>query len=651
MKNNLRKSGFVLFFLLHSGFVFAQSDMKDSIFTLPAFVVESKGYKSSDIDSITLEEKKFESLAEILAFHSPIFIKNYGKGTLALTSFRGTSSRHTKILWNNMDINSIGLGVTDLSLVPAALMNKVDIAYGGGSLIHGAGGLGGSIILNNKVDWNKKYDLNISQYYGSFTDYRGNMVVSYGNRKWRGASKIVVSDSKNNFPYLNIAKQDTPTESQVNAKVHLLHLMQDIYYKPNKKNSFKASFWHFDNIRQIPPTLFTTDYSSLLNVSNRLFMEWKRITSAKSIMELRSAYSNDYVHFTEDTLSNIDSEHLGQFWNTQFRWSKQLKKIKLRSGLEYKMEWSLSDGYQEGKYKDASAISYKNRNIANLYLDARINSLKKIEFNMHARQLLINKEFSPFIYSASAEARLIKNDKLNAKTSFVKNFNLPSMYDLYWDNGGNSDLKPEDGWIGETGLATRFLFRKKIEIEGEVTGYISRIKNWILWTPGGGYTWTAENLKEVYRRGFELSFKAKFKIRKLNVESKSIYGYSNATNEIGIGEADLSVGKQLIYVPLHNVQTYVRLKYKKYTLTYENSYTGRRYITTDNTWYMPAFTIGNLVVGKVFEKNKMDVDVKLRVYNIWNRQYQSIPNRPMPGMYYGASIGIRFDKPLKKEQF
>ncbi|NQY66743.1 MAG: hypothetical protein HRT72_03345, partial [Flavobacteriales bacterium] len=97
--------------------VFSQSVFTDSTYSLPVIRVEHVGFKSSEIDSISLVEKKFESLAEVLAAGSPIFIKNYGKGTLALTSFRGTSSRHTKVLWNNFDLNSIGLGVMDLSLI------------------------------------------------------------------------------------------------------------------------------------------------------------------------------------------------------------------------------------------------------------------------------------------------------------------------------------------------------------------------------------------------------------------------------------------------------------------------------------------------------------------------------------------------------
>ena len=72
--------------IMSGGFAVAQTEQSDTIVSLPIFIVEGqKGFKSSKIDSLTLEEKQFESLAEILAFHSPIFIKNYGKGSLALT--------------------------------------------------------------------------------------------------------------------------------------------------------------------------------------------------------------------------------------------------------------------------------------------------------------------------------------------------------------------------------------------------------------------------------------------------------------------------------------------------------------------------------------------------------------------------------------
>ncbi len=633
---------------MSGGFAVAQTEQSDTIVSLPIFIVEGqKGFKSSKIDSLTLEEKQFESLAEILAFHSPIFIKNYGKGSLALTSFRGASSRHTKILWNNFNINSVGLGVTDLSLVPAGLMEDVDIAYGGGSLANGSGGLGGSVLLNNKSSWDEGYDVKYNVFYGSFSDARQNLNISYGNSKIQGSTKVITSNSKNDFSYLNITKQDTPTENQVNGRLDMFHFMQDVYYKPNKKHTFQLSFWGLQNVRQIPPTLYSIESATLLNASNRGFVEWKHFNNPTSFIELKSGYSYDYVNYYGDTLTNIDTKNLGQFWESQFKWNKQLpKKIYLKTGVEYRMEFSLSDSYQEGTFSSMRSEAMKTRNVGNAFADVSIKSLKNFTFNVHARQQFVDNEVSPFIYSGSVEANVIKDQKMNWKASFVQNYNLPSMCDLYWQQGGDSNLVAEEGWMAETGLSSHFNITDDFELETEATGYVSRIENWIQWTPTG-YFWSAENLKEVYRRGFELSAHGKMQFNKIKIEAKSIYSFVKATNEIGIADADSSVGKQLIYVPLHNVQSFLRIRFKKMSLTYENSYTGKRYVYTDNTGYMPAYTIGNSVIGNLFELKKMDLNFKIRVYNIWNRQFQAIQNRPMPGRYYGVSLGVKFGKTKK----
>ncbi|NQY68627.1 MAG: hypothetical protein HRT72_13015 [Flavobacteriales bacterium] len=528
--------------------------------------------------------------------------------------------------------------------------NNVEIAYGGASVKNGTGGLGGSVLLQNKVNWNKKLEVDVNQYYGSFQDTRSNISIRYGNKKIQSAIKVVYSSSLNNFPYLNITKQDMPTENQVNSRVSLYHIMQDLHYKWNKKNTVEGSVWHFKNERQIPPTLNTIDYSGLVNQSSRGYLAWKHINKSNSYFELRSAYSHDYVHFFEDTLSNINSEHLGQSWNSQFNWHQQIKKITVKSGLEHKIEYSLSDGYQDGKYRSASDLNYLKRNITSLFSDFKIRSINKWLINIHIRELLIDEGFSPLIYSLSSENKMLSDDKLNWKASYVKNFNMPSMYDLYWDKGGNSDLVPEEGWIAESGFSSKFILKNNIEVRLEGTAYVSKINNWILWQPIDGYNWSAQNLKEVYREGGELSASIKGDLGKLKYNLNGVYGYVNAVNKSKIGESDASFGKQLIYVPKHNFQSFIRILYKDMSLTYEYSYTGSRFITTDNSWYMPAFGISNIVTGTVLKSKNFKFDIKFRVYNILNAQYQTIPYRPMPGRYYGISLGVYWLKQNKKEE-
>jgi len=103
--------------------------------------------KTEEIDTLVKSELNHLSLADLLSAHTPVFVKDYGKGSLATASFRGTAASHTKVLWNDIEINSPMLGQVDLSLVPNNFYSHAILNYGGSSLENTSGALGGAINL------------------------------------------------------------------------------------------------------------------------------------------------------------------------------------------------------------------------------------------------------------------------------------------------------------------------------------------------------------------------------------------------------------------------------------------------------------------------------------------------------------------------
>ena len=57
---------------------------------------------------------------------------------------------------------------------------------------------------------------------------------------------------------------------------------------------------------------------------------------------------------------------------------------------------------------------------------------------------------SPFLYSMGIEQKFNNNYTLSFNTS--KNFRIPTFNDLYWQPGGNINLKPENSYQFEFDL-------------------------------------------------------------------------------------------------------------------------------------------------------------------------------------------------------
>ena len=98
------------------------------------------GTTKTVLDTHILRESITNSLADILSQNTSIFIKSYGRGTMATASFRGTSPSHTQVLWNGMNINSPMMGQVDFSLIPSYFVDDMSLWHGASSVnVSGSG--------------------------------------------------------------------------------------------------------------------------------------------------------------------------------------------------------------------------------------------------------------------------------------------------------------------------------------------------------------------------------------------------------------------------------------------------------------------------------------------------------------------------------
>jgi outer membrane cobalamin receptor len=88
------------------------------------------GQKVQTIDSLTLAQYQFQNIANLLSQQVPVFVKSYGVNSMASLSFRGASAAQSQVYWNGVPIQNAASGISDVSLLPATLANRVNIVYG-----------------------------------------------------------------------------------------------------------------------------------------------------------------------------------------------------------------------------------------------------------------------------------------------------------------------------------------------------------------------------------------------------------------------------------------------------------------------------------------------------------------------------------------
>ena len=165
------------------------------------------------------------------------------------------------------------------------------------------------------------------------------------------------------------------------------------------------------------------------------------------------------------------------------------------------------------------------------------------------------------------------------------------------------------------------------------------INDLIIWIPKDNF-WSVNNVQKVWSRGVEFQGKTNLKIKKFEFIISESYTYSKSTNRKELDRNDETYQKQLIYTPLHNFSVLIQLLYNKWSIYYSQNYVGKAFTTRDNLHEIPSYSIANININKSFEFDGKLINFQFNIDNIFDKDYQVIDYRPMPGRSFVIKISL-----------
>lgn len=589
----------------------------------------SSGIKTENIDSGILKAYRNNNMADLLAEQSPVFVKNYGSGGLASTSFRGAGAGHTAVIWNGFAIQSPLNGQIDFSLLPVSSADKVALQYGGTGALWGSGAVGGAVLLES-IPWfvkGLKAGLNLAA--GSFGQFRQALNLNWGRGRYAGTLKVFQQQANNDFSYYNTLKAGNPLERQRHAQLNQYSLLQENYIQFNEHQSFNFRYWLQSSSRNFSPTMAQLiSAAGQKDISRRWTLEWKN-TQKKSVWFNRAASFDEKLNYA-DSLNAIDSKN-------SFRTLIAESELKYSLSAHHLIDIGINNTYSKA-ISDGFASTLTQNRIS--FFGAYTLSLLEERFKAtaSARQEWFSRQNTAFTYALGGEYQFTKYFGLRA--SIAKVYRLPTFNDLYWTPGGNPQLLPESGYTEDAGLRVRFISNERTLLSFEPTVFNRTISNWIIWLPGT-YYWTPNNIMEVWSRGLETKSTWVQRMKKLDLKTVVLTNYVLSTNQKLKTAGDVSLGKQLIYVPMYSAQASISMGYRNYTLIYNQTYIGYVYTTADHSTYLRPYSLINLKLSKQLDIRDYTFTIYGAVNNLSNVSYQVLASRAMPLHNYQIGINLQ----------
>ena len=282
----------------------------------------------------------------------------------------------------------------------------------------------------------------------------------------------------------------------------------------------------------------------------------------------------------------------------------------------------------------------------------------KLNISLNARGEVVNNNS---YLLPGVNAAYIINRYITIRANVQRTYRVPTLNELYYNPGGNPNLKPEQGWSEDVGYSltngeyvieptymndkyNTYMEMKRMRrlvVTHNMSFYNRIIDDWIMWF--GGAIWTPHNIARVHSRGLQTENMLTYKASKAIRLHLAVNGaYTLATTVSSYLPGDGSIDKQIPYTPVYNGQGNIGATWKNLYLNYNHTYTGLRYITTDESFSLAAYTLGNLQLMYTLLLSGNQLQLTAQCNNIWNANYQVVNARPMPGINWLVGANFTF---------
>jgi iron complex outermembrane receptor protein len=244
--------------------------------------------------------------------------------------------------------------------------------------------------------------------------------------------------------------------------------------------------------------------------------------------------------------------------------------------------------------------------------------------------------------TAAASFLISGNGKHILKLNVSRNSELPCLNDLYWMPGGNINLLPETSTGAEAAYSFKSISNSGWRNTFDITVHRSKVSELIQWIPGETGIWTAGNVRSVLVTGLESKLGTEVPLKNGSLVSYITYALTRSVTAGSEILNDRSAGRQLIYTPVNHLNLNVIASRKFIRAGFTGLFESRRFITSDNSSWIPAAFVADAFLGTVFNVRKAAISVNLMINNLTGVSYESISNFPMPLRTCTVRINVSF---------
>jgi outer membrane cobalamin receptor len=595
------------------------------------------------------------NITDVAKHFSGITVKDYGGiGGMKTVCLRGFSAQHTGVSYDGIMLSDIQTGQIDLGRFSLANISEISLSNAQPKDIFQSARMfasAGVICLTTKLpeyDSKKSFTGSITAKVGSFGLTNTTLWLTKAmSKKWIFNLSVDGTVANGRFSFLqnynsgnvNGVKQTLVRE---NSDVQSLRSEVNVIYRLSAKESISLKSNYFDSERGLPGAVTFYNPYSRARLWDKVFfaqLHYENKSSEKFQTQYSAKYNRADKRFRDFNTSfarptnpegKIDECYLqGEYYASASLLYRPIDKLALSAAADgwfNELTIERSTGFDRTNYPTQQTGLM---NIAAKYTAERWVAGANLLYT-HTHNEVQNGIVAPnrdkFSPTASISYKLLNDKELRIRAFYKNIFRVPTFNDLYFQDMGNKNLKPETTNQYNVGVVyreTEIPFLSELELSAD--GYYNDVTDKIVALPKDLFHWSMTNKGKVTVKGVDVTLKAIISLCKDNkLTLRTNYSYQKAIDAT-MGSANYN--EQIPYSPLHSGAGSFTYHHRNAECGYNLLYSGERWSGQNIDGNRLNSYLEHSVFATMYLKK---LKVSGEIMNLLNTQYEVVQFFPMP---------------------
>ena len=593
-------------------------------------------------------------ISDVLKYFSGATVKDYGGvGGLKTVSVRGLGASHTAVSYDGIIITDNQTGQIDLGKFSASQAQSVRMVSGpDNDLLQTAALAAQAAVISistgrpNLQDGRPKYSALYKS--GSYKT----LSIQAGSAFKAGQHNTLSLQgewfkTEGNYPYTQNNGANSIEMRRDNSDVQRFRMEGALFSDIGNNSTLTTRAYWFQSEQGLPANILYNENAARERLWNRNGFVQSTLTTAVSqrfTLRFNGKYGITYTRYLDPKVSNTQGKTDNHYTEQEgylsavalYRIADCLSASFGADGRISNLDGNGAEQAQPTRYtlNSTTALKYASERLT---VTGRLNHVITKEKTRLRQAAQSYNHLSP---TAGVNWLAWPAAGMHLRASFSNTFRLPTFNDLYFEQIGRRDLRPEQASVTSAGIVIGNEIGN-VSYSIYADAYNSNVKDRIMAVPGKNTAvWMMKNIGQVTTHGLETGLELHTQDGTVRPALLVSYTYQRSMDKSDSNSSTWN--HQLPYTPRHSASAVTWIETPYVNVSCNLLYSGEYFCNGYNgpEYRMPSYYEIGCSIWRTFTSHLFEETLKIEFINLTDNRYELVRNYPMPVIQVRGSVTI-----------